>query len=119
MAQPAEAKAAPTWGAPCRMSRTVKTAAPARPSNHTVIWIFPGAFIVCSRAIRADARRCVYASIEIPESRAADEALSGSRLVQETLCGFLCRFHAHHHRFANKGHDRTWNHASPHWLGGK
>src|SRR2546427_6588865 len=60
MAQPAEAKAAPTWGAPCRMSRIVKSAAPARPSNHTVIWIFPGAFIVCSRAIRADARRCAY-----------------------------------------------------------
>src|SRR5437867_12079349 len=46
IAHPAEAKAAPTWGAPCRMSRTVKSAAPARPSNHTVIWIFPGAFIV-------------------------------------------------------------------------
>src|SRR5882724_10071560 len=29
--------------------------------------------------------------------------------------GFFCRFYAYHGRFA-KGHDRTWNHASPHWL---
>src|SRR5260370_37666874 len=119
MAHPAEAKAAPTWGAPCRMSRIVKSAAPARPSNHTVIWIFPGAFIACSRAIRVDARRCVYASIETPESRGTDQALSGSRLAQETLRGFFCRFHGHHRRFANKGHGMSWNQASPHWPGGK
>src|SRR6266516_2453802 len=119
IAQPAEAKAAPTWGAPCRMSRIVKSAAPARPSSHTVIWIFPGAFIACSRAIRVDARRCAYPSIEIPEPRAADHALSGSRLAQETLRGFFCRFHAHHRRFAKKRHGGSGNHASPHWLGGK
>src|SRR5213595_3623153 len=116
IAPPAEAKAAPTWGAPCRMSRIVKSAAPARPSNHTVIWIFPGAFIGCSRAIRVDARRCAYPSIETPESRAADQALSGSRLAQETLCRFFCRFHAHQNRFADKGRVRNQDHTSSHWL---
>src|SRR5882724_9671182 len=116
IAQPAEAKAAPTWGAPCRMSRIVKSAAPARPSNHTVIWIFPGAFIGCSRAIRVDARRCAYPSIETPESRAANQALSGSRLAQETLCRFFCRFHVHQNRFADKWPVRSQDHTSSHWL---
>src|SRR6266545_1562371 len=36
----------PTCEAPWRMSRKVKSAAPARPSDHIVIWILPGAFIV-------------------------------------------------------------------------
>src|SRR5438093_11396016 len=98
------------------MSRTVKSAAPARPSNHTVIWVFPGAFIGCSRAIRVDARRCAYPSIEMPASRAADQALSGSRLAQETLCRFFCRFHAHQNRFADKGRVRSQDHTSSHWL---
>src|SRR5437667_10845041 len=101
MAHLAEAKAAPNGGARCRMSRIVKSAAPARPSNHTVIWIFPGAFVGCSRAIRVDARRCAYPSIETPEARAADQALSGSRLAQETLCRSVCRFHAQQKRVAH------------------
>src|SRR5437773_10967443 len=46
MAHPAAANAIPTCETPWRTSRKVKSAAPARPSNHTVIWIFPGAFIV-------------------------------------------------------------------------
>src|SRR5882724_8452371 len=98
------------------MSRIVKSAAPARPSNHTVIWIFPGAFIGCSRAIRVDARRCAYPSIETPESRAANQALSGSRLAQETLCRFFCRFHVHQNRFADKWPVRSQDHTSSHWL---
>jgi hypothetical protein len=38
----------------------VKSAAPARPSSHTVTCILPGAFIACLRAIRAGARRWAY-----------------------------------------------------------
>src|SRR5207244_3899561 len=102
MAHPAEAKAAPTWGAPCRMSRIVKSAAPARPSNHTVIWIFPGAFIACSRAIRADARKSecdraenigqkMRAESDAAESDQGDQQCRASDRQPPAMPRFHCR----------------------------
>src|SRR5438105_7445389 len=86
------------------MSRIVKSAAPARPSNHTVIWILPGAFIV-SETIRAGVRRCAY-------PKASRSTLSSVRSAQETLRRRLRLFDAHQNRFANKGHVRNQDHAS-------
>src|SRR5438105_362214 len=90
------------------MSRIVKSAAPARPSNHTVIWILPGAFIV-SETIRAGVRRCAY-------PKASRSTLSSVRSAQETLRRRLRLFDAHQNRFANKGHVRNQDHASPQRL---
>src|SRR5205809_5732553 len=105
MAQPAEAKAAPTWGAPCRMSRIVKSAAPARPSNHTVIWIFRGAFMRSPRQFER-------AREDAPIPNASRSTLSSVRSAQETLRRRLRLFDAHQNRFANKGHVRSQDHAS-------
>src|SRR5215472_9756617 len=46
MAQPALPIAFAICGAPSRIRSAVKSAAPARPSNQTVIWILPGAFMM-------------------------------------------------------------------------
>src|SRR5438034_2788173 len=87
------------------MSRIVKSAAPARPSNHTVIWIFPGAFMRSPKQFER-------AGEGAPIPNASRSTLSSVRSAQETLRRRLRLFDAHQNRFANKGHVRSQDHAS-------
>src|SRR5438067_13064024 len=102
-----------TCDTPWRISRKVKSAAPARPSNHTAIWIFPGAFIVLQTNSGARGK------LRLPQDKKPRSRRYGAER-RPINSGDLRRrsrlFDAHQGRFANKGDARSQNQASPHRL---